>query len=180
MEEIKILQKDISEFEFKTYYKLNIYNLLEEFGKDYSIMILTDEDNITDELNINTYVNKQYRIVSDFYTKEKKLIEVDELHNNYVFISNSLVVNNEHSVMISDYGPDRTELIKIPKVGITLLLEPGDRIIVDDNDIKSIKHKDLQYYQSKEGYHKVVDILKSIEDNRMSREYLNNFLGEVE
>ena len=179
MNKIKILQKDISEFSFKKYYKLNIYNLLDEFNGDYNVVIIKDDDNKLDEYNILRNESKQYRIISDFYTKSTKLIDVDSLHDKYMFISNSLIVNKEFSVMISDYEAEQLELIKLPKVGLTLLLEPGDRVIIDVNNIKTLKHLNLKYYQSKDGYYQVIDILKSIEDNRMSKEYLNNFLGEV-
>lgn len=108
-----------------------------------------------------------------------KLVDVDSLHDKYMFISNSLIINKEYPVMISDYEAEQLKLIKVPKIGLTLLLEPGDRVIIDGNNIKTLKHLNLKYFQSKDGYYKVIDILKSIEDNRMSKEYLNNFLGEV-
>lgn len=179
MNKIKILQKDISEFSFKKYYKLNIYNLLDEFRGDYDVTIVTDDNDKLDECNTLASENKQYRIISDFYTKSTKLIDVDSLHDNYMFISNSLIVNKEYSVMVSDYEAEQLELIKVPKTGLTLLLEPGDRVIIDDNKIKTLKHSNLKYFQSKDEYYKVIDTLKSIEDNRMGKEYLNNFLGEV-
>lgn len=180
MSKIKILQKDVSEFNFKEYYKLNIYNLLDEFSGDYNIMIISDDNGALDKYSNLLNENEQYRVVSDFYTKRTKLIDIDSMHDNYMFISNSLIVNKEYLVMISDYEAEQLELIKIPKIGLTLLLEPGDRVIIDNNNIKTLKHSNLKYYQSKDGYYKVIDILKSIEDNRMSKEYLNNFLGEVQ
>lgn len=179
MNKIKILQKDISEFGFKKYYQLNIYNLLDEFSEDYNVMIITDDNNKLDEYNILPRESKQYRIISDFYTKSMKLIDVDSLHDKYMFISNSLIVNKEYPVMVSDYEAEQLELIKVPKTGLTLLLEPGDRVIIDGDNIKTLKHPNLKYYQSKDEYYKIIDILKDIEDNRMSREYLNNFLGEI-
>lgn len=176
MDKAAVIQKDILEFQFKKYYELKIYNLLEEFQDNYQIIIVKDTNNFIEELKVKEYDNKQYRIISDFYTKETELIDTDTLHNDYTFISNSLIINNEKIVQISDYEASGLELIKIPKIGTALLLNSGDRVVIDNNEFKVVCKRDLKYYQKETGYNKIIDTLRSIENNRMSREYLDNFL----
>ena len=62
MSKIKILQKDVSEFNFKEYYKLNIYNLLDEFNGDYNIMIISDDNGALDKYSNLSDENEQYRV----------------------------------------------------------------------------------------------------------------------
>lgn len=176
MDKITVIQKDISEFKLRKYYELKIYNLLEEFQSNYEIMLIKDSNNLLDQLEVKKYENKQYRVISNFYTKETTLIDADALHNNFTFISDSLIISNKKTIEISDYEASKLELIKIPKIGIALLLNPGDRIAIDNNKFKVIYKRELKYYQKETGYSKIVNTLKSMESSRMSREYLDNFL----
>lgn len=98
MDKITVIQKDISEFKLRKYYELKIYNLLEEFQSNYEIMLIKDSNNLLDQLEVKKYENKQYRVISNFYTKETTLIDADTLHNNFTFISDSLIISNKRQL----------------------------------------------------------------------------------